>query len=247
MIFPVNGKVTAEAGKELVLSTKRQRPRIPIIIASKADQGLELQDYALILPKGDPDTEEILDQYVHDFTGLGDFLLYRGKKLLRRASTLPELRDAVAETPTEILEEYADKDYFSTWLYMHGFKTWLYMHGFKSLADRMSQRHDFGEHLREVLVANFDEEIAYVRNLELAIVDDSERIVTKVSQISELVEAIEALDADVLKLNAARDVFSMWLMRKGHPGLADRLRPVYGEGEELRAELLAILRGVTDL
>jgi hypothetical protein len=233
MLFPMNGKVTVEAGRELVLSTKRRRPRIPIIVASKADQGRELQDYALILPKGDPDTVEILDQYVHDFTGLGDFLLYKGKKLLRRASTLPELRDAVAKAPIEILEEYAEKDYFSTWLYMHGFK---------SLADRMVRRHDFGEHLREVLVSNFDQEIAYVSELDLAILDEQGNTITKVKEVKDLAKVVEEIDVDVLKCNTARDVFSMWAMRKGYPVLADKLRPVHGEGDELREELLAILR-----
>jgi hypothetical protein len=233
MLFPMNGKVTAEAGKELVLATKRRRPRIPIIVASKADQGRELQKYALILPKGDPDTVEILDQYVHDFTGLGDFLLYKGKKLLRRASTLPELRDAVDEAPIEILEEYAEKDYFSTWLYMHGFK---------SLADRMVGRHDFGEHLRQVLVSSFDQEIEYVREMDLAILDTHGNTIAKVREVKDLAAVVKEIDADILKCNAARDVFSMWAMRKGYPALADKLRPVHGEGEELREELLTILR-----
>jgi hypothetical protein len=233
MLFPMNGQITAEAGRELVLATKRQRPRIPIIVASKADQGRELQDQALILPKGDPDTVEILDQYVHDFTGLGDFLLYRGKKLLRRASTLPELREAVAEAPIEILEEYAEKDYFSTWLYMHGFK---------SLADHMAKRHDFGEHLREVLVTSFDQEIAYVQEMELAILDEQGNTIAKVRAVTDLARAVEEIDAEVLERNTARDVFSMWLMRKGYPELADKLRPIHGEGDELREEMLAILR-----
>ena len=35
----------------------------------------------------------------------------------------------------------------------------------------------------------------------------------------------------------------MWLMRKGYPKEADRVRPIHGEGEELREELLAALRG----
>jgi len=31
-------------------------------------------------------------------------------------------------------------------------------------------------------------------------------------------------------------------MRKGHPAMADRVRPIHGEGEELREEILAALK-----
>jgi hypothetical protein len=229
MLFPKAGVVTAEAGRELVISTKESRPRIPIIIASKAKQGMSLQDFALILPKGDPDAVEILDRYVHDFTGLGDFLFFDGSDVWRRATTLKELRDAISDAPISMLEEYAAKDYFSTWLYMHGFRR---------LADRLRTRRDVGEALKNVLLAALEKEIEIVREQELVILNDRKEIVGRAKTVRELVEAIKTINAKTLQEYSASDVFSMWLMIKGYPTLADKVRPIHGEGEELRSELI---------
>jgi hypothetical protein len=229
MLFPKGGVVTADAGRELVISTKKSKPRIPIIIASKARQGMSLQDFALILPKGDPDAVEILDRYVHDFTGLGDFLFFDDGDVWRRATTLKELREAIADAPIGMLEEYAAKDYFSTWLYMHGFRR---------LADRLRTRRDVGKELKKVLLAALEKEIEIVREQELMILNERKEIVGRAKTVRELVEAIKTIGVRTLQEYSASDVFSMWLMIKGYPVLADKIRPIHGEGEELRRELI---------
>ena len=234
MLFPKAGLVTADAGRALVKTTKKERPRIPIIVASKADQGKELQNVALILPKGDPGAVEKLDQYVHDFTGLGDFLFVRKGKPWRRASTLSQLRDVVAEAPIALIEEYAKKDYYSTWLYMHGFR---------QLADRLVGRHDRGRKLKEILFSALDQEVSVVQQQELVLLNSEKEVTGRARTITELLETLEEIDDDTLKENSANDVFSMWLMRKGYPDLADRIRPIHGEGEELREELIAVFKG----
>ena len=233
ILFPKEGVLTSMAGRELIAATRRERPRIPIIIASKGQEGRELQDIALILPKGEAGAVETLYQYVHDFTGMGDFLFYQGKKLWRRASTLTQLRDAVADAPIAILEEYASKDYFSTWLYMHGFRR---------LAERLVPRHDTGDELRRVLLSSFDNELTAVREQELVLTDDDHRTTRKASTIEELAQMIDEIDIETLRTNTSDDIISMWLMRKGYPELADRIRPIHGEGEELRQELQQVFR-----
>jgi len=230
MLFPKGGVVTAEAGRELVITTKIERPRIPIIVASKADRGVELQDIALILPKGDPGAVEILDRYIHDFSGLGDFLFFQNGRLWRRASTLEELRDAIAAAPIGLLEEYAENDYFSTWLYMHGFK---------NLADRLVVREDRGKELKDVLLSTFEQEVIRVKEQELVLLNGKKEVAGRARTIDQLQDLVRRVDERVLKEHSANDVFSMWLMRKGYPELADRIRPIHGDGEELREALVA--------
>ena len=234
MLFPKGGKVTADAGRKLVLSTKKKWPRIPIIVASKMAKAKELQRAALILPKGDPGFLEILNQYVHDFTGIGDFLFVRKGKMWRCAKTLTELNAAIAEAPVELLEEYADKDYFSTWLYMHGFRR---------LADRLVVRRDRGPELKEVLLSNIERELATVERLELVLHNGDKEVVGRARNVEELIALVERVDARTLKEYSKGDHFSMWLMRKGYPDLADNVRPIHGDGEELREALLQALHG----
>ncbi len=233
MLFPKNGVVSAEAGRELVLLTKQRHPRIPIIIASKEDRGRSLENVALILPKGDPGAVETLDQYVHDFTGLGDFLFYVEGKLWRRVSKLSELREAVADAPVEMIDEYAAKDYFSTWLYMHGFRR---------VADFLRLRRDHGDALREVLLAVLDEQLAIVAEQELVLVNRRNETVARVKNVEDLAQIFEEVDDETLTAYSADDVFSMWAMIKGCPRLADQLRPIQGEGQPLRDELREVLR-----
>ena len=234
MLFPMGGKITADAGRRLVLSTKKKWPRIPIIVASKMAKAEELQRSALILPKGDPGYVEILDQYVHDFTGIGDFLFVHEGKMWRCAKTLAELGQAIADAPVELLDEYAEKDYFSTWLYMHGFR---------DLADRLVVRQDRGEELRDVLTSNLERELVKVERLELVLQNRDKEVVGRARTVDELVELVARVDLRTLKEYSKKDHFSMWLMRKGHPEVADRVRPIHGAGEELREEILAALRG----
>ncbi len=232
MFFPKDGVISADAGRELVIATKQKRPRIPIIIASKAEQGRELQDSALILPKGDLGTVATLRRYVHNFTGLGSFLFYQGTELWRRASTLRELRDAVADAPHEMLDEYGAKDYFSTWLYMHGFE---------ELADSIRDKRVYGEELRELLLSSFSRELDIVEKQELVFSNEKKEIIGKAKTVGELAEVIRNIDAETLAGYADRDLFSLWLMRKGYPDLADAVRPIHGGGEQLRGELLGVL------
>lgn len=229
MVFPMGDTVSADAGRELVISTKRDCPRIPIIIASKAEQGEELRDHALILPKGEPGATDTLDRYVHDCCGFGDFLFVHEGKPWARASTLADLRDIIAVAPLDMLEEYAANDYFSTWLYMHSFR---------NLGDTLRRRGDRGEELRGLLLSNIEHELAIVEEQDLVLSSATGEVLGQASTVEELARLIGEVDSAVLRTYAVEDLISTWLTRKGHSELADAIRPIHGEGEELRAALL---------
>lgn len=233
LMFPKGGVVSAAAGHELVVQTKRRHPRIPIIIASQEERSRSLAHLALVLPKGDPGAIETLDQYVHDFTGMGDFLFYDGHVLWRRASTLAELRDAVAAAPIAMLEEYAGKDYFSTWLYMHGFRR---------IADFLRARRDHGDELRQVLLDVLDEQLQVLPEQELILVDKENQPLARARDVEDLLALFQKTDAETLTVYGADEAFSMWAMVKGYPQLADELRQIVGKGEALRKQVIATLR-----
>ena len=218
-------------GKELVLCAKGSFPRIPVIIASKSAEGKELESIALITPKGDPGSLEKLEQYVRDFTGMGDFLFYEGHELKARAATLLELLNRIERLPTEVLEKYAKQDLFSTWFYMHGFE---------KLGDILRPRQDRGEVLRTVLVQSIYEALACAADESFLFHDDFGNLVTSAESPIELAKCIETLEVGLVERYSHYDAFSAWLMRKGYVNLADDLRPLHGEGEELRKQLLDI-------
>ena len=128
--FPKGDDVDATAGKELIGLIKKYYPRIPVIIASKADISENLKKLAFTMPKGDPGSLETLRHFIHDYSGIGDFILvneekgiqYRIKDIFSLYEILEKAEgttdDAVALRET--LEYYGERDYFSTWLYMHG-------------------------------------------------------------------------------------------------------------------------------
>jgi len=217
-------------GKDLVLFAKNQYPRFPIIVASKSDEAEALKAHGcFIMPKGDQGAISELERYVRDFTGLGDFLFYRDGSFIARVSNLVELRNEVARLPVEVLELYAERDYFSTWLYMHGFL---------KLGDELRPRHDHGETLRGTLLESIDKALERLAKASFCFVDENGTVVAKADNISELAKIIKTVDTGILELYSHIDGFSTWLMRKGHSRLADELRPLHGSGEDLRRKIL---------
>ena len=231
-IFIPRGDNQGPHGKNLVETVKRNYPRIPIIVASKAGQAEELRQIAFIMMKGDEGALAELERYLKDFTGLGDFLFYDGGKSIGRASTLFELRDQIGKMPATVLENYAEKDYFSTWAYMHAYRR---------AGDMLRPRHDKGEMLRQMLISVFDAEVENVRKEPLRLIDEKGVVVAEVMSLKSLVESLKTLDVEMLEFYSEKDGFSTWLMRKGYSELADELRPVCGKGEELRAKLIGIV------
>ena len=152
IFFQKENDLSSEAGKDIIDLIHTYYPRIRIIIASKAEEAFDLNHSAFLLPKGDPGSLLTLSSYIHDYTGMGDFLILdKDGKELYRIKNIQELyalleyaleNSKEAEKLRNILEEYGRKDYFSTWLYMHSFR---------ELGDRLRPKHDQGHRMITVL------------------------------------------------------------------------------------------------
>ena len=236
VFFPKGEKPRSGAGVDLINLIHRYYPRIPSIIASKAKEATDLKDEAFVLPKGDPGSIQKLGEYIYDHTGMGNFLIHNRKgRILHRIRHIEELYQVMlnAEKATaeaaelrEILETYGQKDYFSTWLYMHGFR---------DLADRLRPKRDKGLKMVQVLKRNLHNEIKKTPLSPLIISDK------KITNLTELHDVIKtAAPADIQHYSDA-DVFSNWLDRNCFPEIAEEIRPIHGTGEKLRDTLVSVL------
>jgi len=232
LYFPRGREMNSPVGRDLIRIVKTYYPRIPVIVASKSKEAVELKDQALILPKGDPGSLQILKDYIHDFTGLGDFLILSPDGTgSRRVRDILQLRDVLVEAGRDtkaaanlrrLLEIHAEKDAFSTWLYMHGFRR---------LGDILRPRQDRDHELVRELLTLIQEELERINATPLSI--GLERIFS----LPDLREALRRVDPSEIQPFSDNDVFSTWLDCKAYPELAEELRPIHGSGEALRGEL----------
>ncbi len=236
--FPKGEDLNAEAGRDLCRLLKRYYPRIPIIIASKAQEGEELKNWALIMPKGDIGSLDILKQYIHDYTGMGDFVIqneqrtiyYRVKNIHQLYEVL--LKAEVDDQLRKLLEIYGEKDFFSTWLYMHGFR---------ELGDKLRPKRDRGQRLVSVLQRYIRREILRMNYTPLLI--DDIKIVT----LSDLLNTLRTVSPEKIQYFSDNDFFSIWLDRKGYNEIAEEFRPIHGSGPKLAQKLASIVEKWIDI
>lgn len=236
IFFPKGDELQSSAGRDVIRLVNKFYPRIPVIIASKAKEAHELKGLGFILPKGDPGSLEKLKEYILNFTGIGDFLisddegreLYRARNIREICGVLLE-----AEKDTEparrlhrILENYGEKDKFSTWLYMHSYR---------ELGDRLRPRRGRGRQLITLLKRNFRVEIARLDRTPLIIGRQ------KINKLDDLLPALRSLTPEAIQPYSDNDIISSWLDRRGYPELADELRPIHDSGAALRQTLVEIV------
>lgn len=232
IFFPKGEDLRSDAGRDLSRLVKKYYPRIPVIVASKAKEAFDLKDTAFILPKGDPGSLQTLQDYILDFTGLGDFLIQdkTGKEWhrIKDIYQLSEVLSAAKEQTEEgrrlrkILEIYGEKDAFSTWLYMHGFR---------DLADEIRPKRGKGMNLLRELIEPIEREIKRLPSLPLVIGEE------KVFTLPDLLGVLERVDPRMIQDLSNNDAFSTWLDRKGYPELAEEIRPIHGSGVKLKKAL----------
>jgi hypothetical protein len=236
IFFPRGQELQSQAGRDLIRLVNRYYPRIPVIIASKAEEAHELKDSGFIMPKGDPGSLAKLKQYILDLTGLGDFLILdQDGGEIHRAKDIHGfcrlLEAAATDTPQgthlrEILESYGEKDRFSTWLYMHGYR---------ELGDRLRPLRKRGRPLVTLLKRNFQAEMARMERTPL-IIDGQ-----KIFSLADLQASLRTLSPDQIQPFSDNDIISSWLDRKGCPELAEALRPIHGSGPKLGQTLAQII------
>ncbi len=233
IFYPHGDNVRRDAGTDLIHLIDKYYPRFPKIIASKAREANDLKSTAFLMPKGDPGSLQTLKDYIHDFTGMGDFLIMdKAGKVLYRLKNIREMLSVLkeAEKPTkagqdlrEILEGYGERDNFSTWLYMHGYK---------DLADNLLPKRAKGRRLISLLRHVFEEEIERVDATPLVIEG------RQIFSLEELLETLRAIPPSKLQDYSDRDVFSTWLDRKGYSELAEEIRPIHGSGQRVEKILI---------
>jgi len=228
IFFPRGDELQSQAGLDLIRLVNTYYPRIPVIIASQAKEALEFKDLGFILPKGDPGSLQKLRDYIHNLTGMGDFLVYgENERELCRAKDIHGIYRILLEAEQEttagrdlqdILETYGEKDKFSTWLYMHSYR---------ELGDRLRPRRSHGRQLITLLERHLRLEMARIERMPLII--DGRKIFT----LDDLQVSLQTVAAAQIQPYSDDDIFSSWLDRKGYPELAEEFRPIHGSGPKL--------------
>lgn len=232
IFFPKGDNLSGDAGREFCNLIKRYYPRIPIIIASKAKESDDLKEFAFVMPKGDIGSLQILKNCIHDFTGMGDFVIQSKKRnIYLRVKNIHQLYDVLikAETDPELrslLEIYGEKDFFSTWLYMHGFR---------EIGDKLRPKRDKGQRLVSTLKRYIVREILRMDYTPL-IIDG-----IKIFNLQDLLHTLRTIEPEKIQYFSDNDLFSIWLDRKGYTELAEEFRPVHGSGHKLERTLADIV------
>jgi len=236
VFFPKGRESRSQAGVDLIRLMKKYYPRIPAIIASKAREAEDLNGLAFILPKGDPGSIDTLRTYIHDYTGIGDFLVRDEEgNFVYRAKHIKELYDVVREAEKDTAESRNLRDLLEDYGRRDSFSTWLYMHGFRELADRLRPIHSTGKEMIAVLKHHLETEISRIEQIPFVI----DR--TEIFGLSDLLEELRRVDPAKIQKLSDTDAFSNWLDLKCYPDLAKELRPVHGSGEKLRTTLVDLV------
>lgn len=236
IFFPKGNNLKSDAGKDLINLINKYYKRIPIIVASKAEVAEDLKNISLSMPKGDPGSLQTLKDHIHNFTGMGDFLIMdKSGEELYRIKNIREMYETVlkAEKDTneakklrELLEISGQKDWFSTWLYMHGYK---------ELGDKLRPRQAKGHQLIKILKNHLKREIQRMNYTPL-IIDKN-----KIFNLDDLLKVLHTVDPGKIQDFSDNDLFSTWLDHQGYPELAEELRPIHNKGAKLEKILAGIV------
>ena len=236
IFFPRGDEPENDAGRDLIRLVNHYYPRIPIVIASKAEEAEVFRDRAFLLPKGDPGSLQELTNHIRDFSGMGDFLIRNSKgEVLHRIKNIQGLYqlvlDAERDTPEghelrAIIENYAEKDRFSTWLYMHSYR---------ELGDKLRPRHTRGRELISLLKEDFGRQINWLKLTPL-VIDD-----IRIHSIADMLHVLRTAGEEAIQPFSDNDILSSWLDRQGYSELAEELRPIHGSGKELGETLVSVI------
>ncbi len=238
IVFPKGEKQDHPSGLEIIEKVSKEYPGITLAVASQAatEYNIRIPD-TLVIPKGKEGALDLLNEFLNDFAGLGDFVFVYWGEELGRASNIFELRDLIADKdtiPIEAIKEFGEKDFFSTWFYMHGYD---------EVGDKIRPQDFVGETTREYLLKVIDSEIEKIKEMPLVFEWDAgkgsrEHRAIVVDSVKKLHEVLGNIPDRVVERYGEQDLVSLWLMRKGHSNLADELRQCKGTGSQIKKQAI---------
>ncbi len=240
--LPKGDVFDSDAGRDIIRLISQYHPRIPIVVASKAEAAEDFKNEAFLLPKGDPGSLEKLKDHIRDHSGMGDFLICDpcGREIHRIDNIFgfQDILTAAGEDSREgrellkIIENYGEKDAFSTWLYMHSYM---------ELGDTLRPVRSRGAELISLLKGHLDEEIGRLQSTPLVING------FKVHSIQDLLKALRTLPPETIQPFSDNDIISSWLDRKGYSDLAEALRPIHESGKRMSNLLVSLIEKWQDV
>ncbi len=242
LIFPRGDELDSDTGPDLIRLVTRHFPRIPIVIASKADEAEAFRSDCHILPKGDPGSLVELREYILDHAGIGDFLvLDEHGGVLFRITNIHEMYNVLCFAEWEGPEGKKFRDIFEAYGQRDAFSTWLYMHSYRELGDIIRPDRSQGLQLISFLKEHIEKEIQKLDTTPLII--GTEHVFT----LHDLLATLKSVSQEVIQNLADNDVISSWLDWQGYSLLAEEVRPIHGSGENQRETIMnAIERRIHD-
>ncbi|MBU0591733.1 hypothetical protein KKF81_05105 [Candidatus Micrarchaeota archaeon] len=224
MSFPRAGIVDPKAGSLLINHLHLKYRRIAKIVASGGIDDHSLSGKALLLNKNSESAKEELHRFMLDYAALGDFIIPVGNTTVHARSVI-ELKEAISHADVSVLDNYAENDFFSSWLYMHGFH---------DAGDRIRVNLSTGETLRGFLINELDITIQSISNDPFVISDSRGTTLLSTFSLKQIAEHIRSMDPSMIEKWESDNHLSYWMMRHGYPELADELRPINGKGKSIR-------------
>jgi len=117
--FPVNGKLSVEAGLDFARNIRALRPDVPIVLqSSKSDHAIGAAEVgATFLVKGSPTLLADLRRFMIEYFGFGDFVFRRADgTTVGRAHDLKSLEELLRAAPADSISHHAERNHFSNWL-----------------------------------------------------------------------------------------------------------------------------------
>ena len=236
LVFPREDELDGNSCRDLIRLITQHYPRIPIVIASKADEAEAFRDDFYILPKGDPGSLTELNDHIHDYSGIGDFLIIDDdNNVLYRITSIHELYDVLCLAEEESTEGLKIRDIFEVYGQRDAFSTWLYMHSYRELGDIIRPDRSQGLQLISFLKEHIEKEIERIERTPLII--GSEHAYT----LHDLLRALHSVPVEVIQELADNDVISSWLDWHGYTLLAEEVRPIHRIGENLRKAITTVI------
>ena len=117
--IPKAGKITADAGFQLLSQIKQENPGVPLLMLSSENQNQERakQNKFIFMDKNSPNLVKRIHDYFLEYLGFGDFVFRMPDgKVVTKAKNFLMLEDKLKKVPEESIAHHASQHHFSRWV-----------------------------------------------------------------------------------------------------------------------------------